>query len=159
MQMTPPLRISAKNLGALALPDFCPRCFWIVAHCERKLPYQIFPGIFSSIDSYGKRVVHNWFDRHKSPPPWLAGLGDIKTYRNPPHHTKFGVLIPDSSVFVSGTPDGVFVRGDGSFLIVDYKTARFSEYQDKLFPLWRISPVSSDSFAVTAAQRADRERH
>jgi len=24
-----PFRISAKNLGELALPDFCPRCFWL----------------------------------------------------------------------------------------------------------------------------------
>ena len=49
-----PLRISAKNLGELAKPDFCPRCFWLRTHAKR-LPYQIFPGIFSSIDAYTKR--------------------------------------------------------------------------------------------------------
>ena len=43
------IQISAKNLGALALPAFCPRCFWIRMKCGGKLPYQIFPGIFSSI--------------------------------------------------------------------------------------------------------------
>ena len=134
--MASPFRISAKNLGALALPDFCPRCFWIQTHCGNKLPYQIFPGIFSSIDSYSKRVAHGWFDRHHSAPPWLAGLGEIKGYRNPPHHTKFNVLIQDVSVLVSGTPDGVFVRADDSFLIIDYKTARFTEYQDELFPMY-----------------------
>lgn len=134
--MPSPFRISAKNLGALALPDFCPRCFWIQTHCGNKLPYQIFPGIFSSIDSYVKRIVHSWFDRHGSAPSWLADLGKIKGYKNPPHHTKFNVLVQEVSVLVSGTPDGIFVRGDGSYLIVDYKTARFSEYQDELFPMY-----------------------
>ncbi len=49
--MSEPITISAKNLGALAMRNFCPRYFWIGMHMDR-LPYQIFPGIFSSIDSY-----------------------------------------------------------------------------------------------------------
>ena len=134
--MASPFRISAKNLGVLALPSFCPRCFWIHTHCGNKLPYQIFPGIFSSIDTYVKRVVHGWFDRHKAAPSWLAGLGELRGYSDPPHHTKFNVLIQEVSVLVSGTPDGIFVRGDGSYLIVDYKTAKFTEYQDELFPMY-----------------------
>jgi len=28
------LRISAKTLGELALPEFCPRCFWLKLHSE-----------------------------------------------------------------------------------------------------------------------------
>ena len=69
--MSEPITISAKNLGGVAMPGFCPRCFWIQMHAEG-IPYQIFPGIFSSIDSYGKRLVHGWFDRHQSAPPWLS---------------------------------------------------------------------------------------
>lgn len=41
------LRISAKTLGELACADFCSRCFWLKAKAK-KLPFQIFPGIFSS---------------------------------------------------------------------------------------------------------------
>lgn len=41
------LRISAKNLGHLALPDACPRCFWIQTYF--KLPHQIYLGIFCSL--------------------------------------------------------------------------------------------------------------
>ena len=130
------LRISAKALGSLALPDFCPRCFWIQMHVQR-LPYQIFPGIFSSIDSYGKRLVHSWFDRHGSPPPWLSGLGKLKGYRNPPHYTKFSVLHRDTAVLLTGVPDGILIRGDDSFLIVDYKTAKFTAHQDVLFPMYQ----------------------
>ena len=62
----PELRISAKNLGVLALPGFCLRCFWLRIKARNCLPFQIFPGIFSSIDAYTKRVVHSWIDRNSS---------------------------------------------------------------------------------------------
>ena len=47
-------KVCAKTLG---MPSFCPRCFWLQMHY--KLPYQIFPGIFSNIDSYTKNLVHS----------------------------------------------------------------------------------------------------
>jgi hypothetical protein len=130
------LQISAKTLGSVALPRFCPRCFWIQIHADFKLPYQIFPGIFSSIDSYNKRLVHGWFDRHGSSPPWLAALGEIRGYRNPPHFSKFGVLHNETSVLLRGSPDGILVRTDNSNLIVDYKTAKFTGHQDELLPMY-----------------------
>jgi len=86
------IRISAKNLGAVALPDFCPRCFWIKLRLKHKLPFQIFPGIFSSIDTYNKGIVHSWFDRHGCPPACLAGLGTLTGYVNPPHFSKFNIV-------------------------------------------------------------------
>lgn len=132
------LRISAKTLGSLALPEFCPRCFWIQMHVQHKLPYQIFPGIFNSIDSYGKRLVHGWFDRHRTPPPWLAGLGKVRGYRTPPHYSKFGTLDSETSVVLRGSPDGILIRDDGSNLIVDYKTAKFTAQQDELFPMYEV---------------------
>jgi hypothetical protein len=136
--MPTPLRISAKSLGSLALPCFCPRCFWIQMHAQNKLPYQIFPGIFSSIDSYGKRLVHGWFDRHGSAPPWLSSLGEIRGYLKPPHFSKFNVRDAETSILLSGWPDGILVRKDNSHLIVDYKTAKFTEHQDELFPMYEV---------------------
>jgi PD-(D/E)XK nuclease superfamily len=135
--MSEPIVISAKNLGGVAMPGFCPRCFWIRIHAEG-LPFQIFPGIFSSIDSYGKRLVHGWFDRHRSAPVWLGGLGNVKGYRNPPHYSKFSILDRASNVILRGTPDGVLVMEDDSYLIVDYKTARFTAHQDALFPMYEV---------------------
>ena len=135
--MPEPITISAKNLGAVALPGFCPRCFWITMHAKG-LPYQIFPGIFSSIDAYGKRLVHGWFDRHQNAPPWLRPLGNVTGYRNPPHYSKFSILDPQTNVILRGTPDGILVMGDGSYLIVDYKTAKFTAHQDALFPMYDI---------------------
>jgi hypothetical protein len=131
------LRISGKDLGALALPDFCERCFWIQRWAPSGLPYQIFPGIFSSIDSYSKNMVHSWFDRHGVPPPWLSTLGSVVSYRNPPHHSKFSFMDTTTNILLTGAPDAIFELLDESIMIADYKTAKFTETQDKLFPVYR----------------------
>lgn len=128
------LRISAKNLAQLNMPALCPRCTWIRLHA--RLPYQIFPGIFSSIDAYTKRVIHGFFDRQDEPPGWLAALGELSGYVRPPHHSKFNRVDEINNILLTGSPDGVFVRPDGSHLIVDYKTSRYTKYQDRLYPLY-----------------------
>ena len=133
--MSEPAIISAKTLGQLALPGYCPRCFWVAMNADR-LPFQIFPGIFSAIDSYAKNVVHGWFDRHGKAPGWLGPLGGIRTYKNPPHYSKFAVLDEENAIILRGTPDGIFLMQDGSYAIIDYKTARFTAYQDDLFPMY-----------------------
>jgi hypothetical protein len=131
-------RISGKNLGQLAMPSFCPRCFWIGQKAPKGLPYQIFPGIFSSIDSYSKKVVHGWFDEHGMPPAWLAPLGPITGYLDPPGHQVFRTTHRETGILLTGAPDAVFTRPDGSLLIVDYKTARFTPFQDRLMPIYRV---------------------
>jgi hypothetical protein len=130
------IRISGKDLGALAMPGFCERCFWIQRHAVGGLPFQIFPGIFSSIDSYTKKVVHSCFDRNKRAPQWLGGIPDIVTYLDPPHYTKFSYSDASIGVTLRGTPDAVFKLRDGSLLIADYKTAKFTEHQDQLLPVY-----------------------
>lgn len=134
--MTEQIRISAKNLGDVALPNFCPRCFWVKLKSEFRLPYTIFPGIFSSIDAYTKKVVHGWLDQEKSVPSWLSELGDIVGYKNPPHYSKFKVVDETTNILLRGTADGILVRPDDSHVVVDYKTAKFTNTQDELFPMY-----------------------
>jgi len=135
-QMSNQIRISAKNLGEVALPHFCPRCFWVKLQLNNKLPFQIFPGIFSSIDSYTKRIVHSWFDKYGGPPLWLRGLGNIIGYIEPPHFSKYNILDLKTNILLTGSPDAVFIRSDNSHIIVDYKTARYTGAQDTLFPMY-----------------------
>jgi len=136
--MSTQIRISAKNLGELGLASFCPRCFWLKLKLGNKLPFQIFPGIFSSIDSYTKSVVHGYFDIHDCPPEWLVELGKIKGYVNPPHFSKYQIVDDDNDILLTGGPDAVFMKNDGSYIIVDYKTARYSKAQDSLLPMYEI---------------------
>lgn len=136
--MNEQIRISAKTLGEIALPNFCPRCFWIKLRLHNKLPFQIFPGIFSSIDSYTKGIVHGWFDKRGSSPPWLQSLGDLVGYQEPPHYSKFNILNQENNILLTGSPDGVLIKSDKSHVIVDYKTAKYTGTQDKLFPMYEV---------------------
>lgn len=129
------IRISAKNLGAVAMPDFCPRCFWIKNNLK-KLPWQIFPGIFSSIDAYTKKTVHNYFDVNGHAPPWLPEIRDAKRYLKVPWHTKFFRKDNETGITVSGIMDDLFEFGDNSRMIVDYKTAKYTKNADKLLPIY-----------------------
>ena len=127
-----PIRISAKDLAATAMADFCPRCFWIRLHC--KLPWQTFPGIFASIDSYTKKVVHAIIDTNEHP-PWLALLGDVKGYQTV---KKCEYLHKPTNITVAGIPDDLLVLVDGSIVIPDYKTAKYTKTQDTLLPLYEV---------------------
>ncbi|MDG6912889.1 MAG: PD-(D/E)XK nuclease family protein [Nitrososphaerota archaeon] len=128
------IRISAKNLGGLALPDFCPRCFWLGCHTD--LPFgSPFPGIFSSIDAYTKHVVEGWFQREGRLPVWLSQVGDVRMILKVSSKT-FRTDV--DGVLLTGVPDAVVELVDGTLAILDYKTARFTETQDELFPMYRV---------------------
>ena len=132
------IRISAKELGVLALPNFCPRCFWIKMHCANKLPFQIFPGIFSSIDSYTKKVTNIHYARHNQLPTWLGELGKLGKPVKVPHYSKFGVVDEGTDILLRGMPDEMLQKDDGSYFIIDYKTAKFTQAQDSLLPMYEV---------------------
>lgn len=129
-----PLQISGKNLAALCAPDACPRCFWIKNRV--KLPYQTFPGIFSSIDSHVKNCVHSVFDATGRAPEWLPEFGDAVRYLPAPHWQKFKRVDPATGICVTGVVDDLLECADGSVIIPDYKTARYTDGQDKLLPVY-----------------------
>jgi hypothetical protein len=134
---TEPLQISAKPVGELALPDHCNRCIALKLKLKSRLPFQHFPGIFSSIDSVTKNTSEAYCDQAGRLPDWLAELGAVG-YRKPPHWTQFRRLIPEHNVLLTGAPDAILVRPDGSHVIIDYKTARLTAGQDELFPVYEV---------------------
>lgn len=136
--MSNQIQISAKNLGELAMPNFCPRCFWLKRRLSNKLPFQIFPGIFSSIDSYTKNIINGYFDNHNRFPSWLGVLGNLTGYKKPPHFSKFNVIDDENNILLTGVPDSIYVKTDHSHVIVDYKTARYTGNQDKLMPMYEV---------------------
>ncbi len=148
-----PLRISARNLGALEMPGFCPGCFWLKLHVK-KFPFQIpMPGIFNSIDSYTKKVIHAVYDENSSLPTCLEGIGDVKGYVDRLHYTWYNHEDPETGVMLTGTPDDIFQLVDDSYHIVDYKTARVTKTQDELFPLYL---VQLNAYAYIAERLTDR---
>jgi hypothetical protein len=134
------IKISAKNLGQVALEDFCPRCYWIKIRMGFKLPWSSFPGIFSSIDSYTKKCFHHIIDS-KQIPLWMAQAGDIVGYEIPPHWSKNLYYDEKSGITLSGVPDDIWVTADGSKVIPDAKTAMKTNTQDKLLPMYEIQMI------------------
>lgn len=129
------IRISGKDLGQMALGGFCPRCFWIKRHC--KLPYQIFPGIFSSLDSYSKRLTWAYYAKHGKLPPWFLEQGLCGEPVKVPSTKTFNVLDEETNVLLTGVPDEV-IKNDSGYIIVDYKTARYTGGQDELRPMYEV---------------------
>ncbi|MDA2912543.1 PD-(D/E)XK nuclease family protein [Acidobacteriia bacterium AH_259_A11_L15] len=135
------ITIPARTLGMLRLPDFCPQCFWMVLRCDNKFPFQIpMPGIFSSIDAYGKRLIHRFFDEKKVLPPWFPNIGKASGYvpGHKLHWSRFKLEDPKTKITIRGTPDDIFRLLDGSYHIVDYKTAKATKRQDELLPLYEV---------------------
>ena len=138
--------ISATELGTYARARFCPRCAWVRLHVKN-LPYQSFPGTFSSIDRYNKLIVHNHFDREGHAPPWLAELGEAGEYLDPPHWSSFKTLDAETGITLRGEADGIFKLRDGSYVIVDYKTSRYTPAQQGMFKNYE---VQLNSYAFIA---------
>ncbi|MFH1878184.1 MAG: PD-(D/E)XK nuclease family protein [Candidatus Omnitrophota bacterium] len=136
--------ISAKDLGHLFMPDFCPRCFWLERH--RGKPPGIFPGIFSTLDSLTRRHVHWSFSEKGETPRWLP-VSDVAEVEE--GDTFFKLPVNPGGWVLVGKPDDVFKLKDGSYHIVDYKTARFTGRQDELFPMYE---VQLNSYAYLAEQ-------
>jgi len=132
------LIISAGTLGSLAMPDFCPRCFWIKLKCD-KLPFQMpMPGIFSSIDSYVKKVVRRFYEKEGKLPDWFPYVGEVVRFASVPSYQRYNFTEPQSSVTLRGVPDEVFQLEDGTYHIVDYKTTRLTAAQGGLFPMYEV---------------------
>ena len=131
------LEISCKDLGVLLLESYCPRCFWFKIHVS-SLPFQIFPGIFSSIDAYTKKVTKAYFEKYEIPPKWFRGFEGLEKPVRVPPRSEFFVLHKESGVKLTGAPDEIFQKRNGSYFIVDYKTARYTPGQKLWMPIYEV---------------------
>jgi hypothetical protein len=115
------IRISAGKLGELVMDDFCARCYWLKLQLNHHLPFQIFPSIYSSIDSYTKDIVHSWF-RH---PRCAAGLAVAaranRLLPRAPTLVQVQTINAEHGIHLAGVADAIFQYADGSYLIADYK--------------------------------------
>ena len=90
----------------------------------KTLPWQGFPGIFSSIDRYTKLVILRHLEREGRLPPWMSGIGDSTGHIDPPHWSKFKAEDNTTGVTLRGEADAIFRLSDSTSAIIDYKTSR-----------------------------------
>ena len=55
-----------------------------------------------------------------------------------PHFSKYFIFRENENILLTGVPDDIFQKRDGSYFIIDYKTARFTDHQDELLPLYTV---------------------
>src|SRR5579859_7483217 len=104
--MTNIFQLSAKTLGQMSLPTFCGRCFWLRVH-NPQMPFQVFPSIFSSIDTFSKRVTNLYFERHGRLPNWFKPIGLDAQPLEAPHWSKFNYTDRGTNIKVTGTADEI----------------------------------------------------
>ena len=136
--------IGVKDLGNLVTTNFCQRCFWFGRHFG---PFPtMFPGIFNVLDSVSKKSVYRSFFNRKKLPEWLdipdvvqlprlEEIGTVETFMN---RRYLVALHKKSGWILRGAPDSVFKLRDGTLHIADFKTARYTQKQDELFPVYEI---------------------
>lgn len=95
------------------------------------------PGIFSSIDGFSKRAILASYEKTGHFPPWIAGRwSDVRPLKSPPH-TTFRITDPETGVTLTGVPDLMLGLSRRRLAILDLKTARFSDHQDSLLPMYQ----------------------
>lgn len=151
--------VSGKVLGMLGMKDsYCPRCFWVKVRLKNNLPYSTMPGIFSSFDAYQKNAVVGFYQKQGHLPSWLDGwMSIIKPVENPPRKVftvrfdkKMLGIEQDIVIHLTGIPDLICATQDGGYAILDFKTARLTENQDFLHPLYTIQ-VNSYAYIAERA--------
>ena len=131
------ITLSPKQLGTLADPDFCKRCFWIQHKMKFKMPYALFPGIFSALDKYQKNITVEYMNSFKRVPQWLNAFGEFTAIEPSPHWSKFQIALPNGILF-RGVSDTLLRKTDGSLFILDEKTAMPKEDGHKLELLYDV---------------------
>jgi len=149
-------KLSVKALGELRLEDFCPRCFWLKYHypIEDRHPHYIhFPRIFTDIDSYIKNIIKLAFEGYGLF-SWLRSLKETYNIVGVKKSKKFTTQL--GQIILTGQPDMIFRLEDGEVFIVDFKTAKFTETQEKLFPLYE---VQLNGYAILAERNGLNVKH
>ena len=119
------ITISATELGTYATRYSCLRCAWVRMHIK-DLPYQSFPAIFSSIDSFTKNVIATYYEKYSSLPDWMDDIGNVIENLKPPNWRKFQRTDGGTGITVRGEADAIFRLSDESYVIADYKTSRYN---------------------------------
>jgi hypothetical protein len=119
----------------MAMPTFCPLCYWYRLHCGTP-PFSSFPCIFNDIDLYTKRLVRTHIDKHAHPSKWMGALSVADGHADPgtlQWHDK------KNDIILRGILDELLHAEDRSrWFLVDYKTARYTAGQDRLLPLYKV---------------------
>lgn len=83
-----------------------------------------------------KKITWGHYEKYNELPIWFNELGDFIKPIPVLHFSKFYYYDEKLNLKLTGIPDDIFLCKDGSYFIIDYKTAKYTKNQDKLLPLY-----------------------
>jgi hypothetical protein len=129
--------ISVSRLAEVAMPDFCPRCFWVKLKMGWELPFQRpVPGILGDIDRHVKNVVRTHYEEKGVLPRWFPYLGEVTKLEKAPKWRDFYFVHPQLGITLRGEMDEILQLNSCGYHILDYKTARYTAAQARFLPVF-----------------------
>ncbi len=129
--------ISVSKLAEVAMPGFCPHCFWIKLKMGWELPFQRpVPSIMGDIDRHVKNVVRTHYEEKGMLPQWFPYLGEVTKLEKAPGWRDFYFTHPQLGITLRGEMDEILQLNGCGYHILDYKTARYTVTQDRFLPVF-----------------------
>lgn len=129
------IKAGVKTVAALAMPGQCRRCYWVKIQMNNKKPFDIFPKILNSMDTYQKRLMTEYAKQKDAFPPWCGDMGDIAPYVNWIPKERSTWYDEASDIQLTGYPDCV-LGNPRSMIVIDFKSAYFDHGQQAILPLY-----------------------
>lgn len=124
--MSKELAITPRNLGAISLPRYCPKCFRFLLDLKFQPPFKSFgAAIFNDAQKSQEAIIGYYLAKDGRLPKAFAPFCDCAERAEFPRHWSKFSYVHKSGVKLYGAPDEIFVRADGSLCVVDLKTAHF----------------------------------
>lgn len=130
-----PPRFSPSRIGVLAVPDFCPKCFYLLSKLSFKKPFDFgTPYVMQLLDKLQKRVASFALREDSHLPKFFGKFKDAVAVIPVDYLSCYH---PETHIQLFGYPDLVFEFLDGMLGILDNKTAFAKKEGEPLFYSYR----------------------
>jgi hypothetical protein len=116
------MRVSPSKIGALAVPDACERCFWLLMRLKFRSPYNWpMPGVMFALDFHQKQLVRVTLGQKKTLPEFFGPFQDATELLEIESVSGFH---KGTGLTLFGKPDLVMMNAKGELSIIDNKTSK-----------------------------------
>lgn len=146
--MSDVLSITPRNLGALALDGYCPRCLWYLLQLRFHPPFCHFgAATFNDAQRSQEAVIGYFLEEEGCLPKEFAPFGDCVARADFPRHWSKLRTTHKSGVVLYGAPDEIYTRKDDPLAVCDLKTAHFRGDADPFHPQYQIQVIGYGAIA------------
>ncbi len=140
--MSDPLAITPRNLGAIRLAKYCPKCFAILLKMRFRAPFNHFgAALFSDAQKCEEAILGLYLDRDGCLPKQFAPFCDCSARVDCSKDWRKYAYMHKSGVRLYGSPDEVLHVKDGTLAIVDHKTAHVKDKEDPFHPQYETQVI------------------